>query len=83
MIKTGIMIDPHTEFKIQKKGKYDNKRIDELYVKFEGELIPAAYVYPLENEVAVLDALNRLKVAKKAFEDVQAEIFYKVLPKLR
>lgn len=83
MIKSGILIDPHTNFNIVKRGNYDDKRVEELYVKFEKELIPAAYVYPIENEVAIQQALDKLKQAKAAFEAIQAEVFYKILPKLR
>ena len=83
MIRQGIIIDPHTKFEIIKECNYDDIRIDGMYVKANGELLPAAYVYPIENRDKVLEALNSLKLAKKQFDDLQANIFYKVFPTLR
>ena len=77
------MIDPHTKFRIEKEGMYDDKRIDDMYVKFDGEIIPAAYIYPYENKEKILELLEELKTAKKIFDDIQNRIFYKDLSKLR
>lgn len=84
MIVKGILIDPHTHFKIERECSYDTQRIDGMYVKVDGkDLIPIAYIYPLEHKAAIEALLKELRDAKKAFEDVQSRIFYREFPKFR
>lgn len=47
------------------------------------DLIPAAYVYPLESEWELDLALGVLRKAREECLKVEAEVYYKILPKLR
>lgn len=80
----GILIDPHTNFCIEREVTYENTRIDNMYYKVDGkDLIPIAYLFPIERKQDVLDLLQALKDAKNAWEATQARIFYVEFPKLR
>lgn len=80
----GILIDPHTHYKIERECEYDNRIIDDMYVKVDGkDLIPSVYVYPIESKASIEKLLNELKAAKEAFNAVQSRIFYRELPKYR
>lgn len=63
---------------------YDkHKRVDEMYYKVGNDIIPAAYIFPIENRQPVQDQLNILKKAKLDYDNLVADIYYKVLPTLR
>ena len=80
--KQGILIDI-TKHIIHKTGWYDDTRIEGMYVKFDGEIMPAVYVFPIENQTKVQELLNQLAAAKKEYDDFVADVYYKQLPKLR
>lgn len=85
MIKKGILIDlSMSKYVIVREVTYDDKRVDDMYVKVDGkDLIPAAYIFPVENREKVQEQLNRMTAARKVFDDLQAEIYYKIFPTLR
>ncbi len=83
MIRKGFMIDT-LKFEYLRDCTYDDTRIEGMFVKVDGkDLIPAAYVYPIENKNKVLFNLEGLKASKKQHEDRIARVFYKELPNLR
>lgn len=83
MLRKGILIDV-SKAKIERKCTYDDKRVEDIYVKVDGkDLIPACYVYPLENEVQLQEALDILKQAREDCSKIEAEVYYKILPTLR
>lgn len=88
MIRKGIVIDCHTKFEIIGNCEYEDRKVDGMYYKIitgmsAGELIPAAYIYPVEHREAIFTLLCELKDAKKAFDDIQSRVFYKDFPKYR
>lgn len=83
MDTNGILIST-TEFRIIREVTYDkDKRVDGMYYKVGNDLIPAAYIFPIENREAVQSQLDTLKTLKKIYDDEVAKIYYKVFPKLR
>lgn len=83
MIKEGIIIDT-VKNRVERECTYDDKRVDDIYVKVDNkDLIPAAYVFPRKNREHVEIQLARIAKAKKEYEDIQSEVFYKAFPSLR
>lgn len=86
MIRKGFIINTSTH-NIDYECEYDDTRIDGMYVKclYNGrkEIIPAAYVFPIENKRAIEMLLIQLATAKKNYDDIVADVYYKQFPKLR
>lgn len=80
--KSGILVDVGN-FKIVREITYDDIKVDGMFHKVDGELLPAAYIFPIENKDKVIEQLERLKTKRKEWDDLTAEIYYKVFPKLR
>jgi len=83
MIRKGFVIDT-LKLQIDRSVEYDDKVFDGLYVrdvnlpsKEGGNILFAAFVFPEPCRVEVQQALDELKAAKKVFEDLQTEIYYK------
>ncbi len=84
MIRKGFTIDTLRLIIDRTDINYDDTVFDGMYVKDmdkpakEGaNILFAAFTFPVETFDAVQAALNELKAAKKVFEDLQAEIYYK------
>jgi hypothetical protein len=83
MLKKGIIIDT-MHIKIERECMYEDQRVDGMYFQVDSkDLIPCAYIFPIENREKVAEQLTILKAAKKTYEDIQANIYYKVFPTLR
>lgn len=83
MTRKGIIIDC-VRNTVVRECMYDDKRVEGIYVRVDGkDLIPAAYVYPLENREHVEIQLARIAKAKKEYDDITSEVFYKALPSFR
>lgn len=89
MIKKGFVIDTqrHT---IDREIEYDDTRVDGLWYREQGKsskeganLIPIAFVFPIEHKESVQILLGMLAHAKKAYDDAVAKIYYKEFPKYR
>lgn len=83
MIKKGIIIDT-LRLSIERECSYNDERIDGMYYKVDGkDLIPIAYIYPIKQREAVQVALDKMKLAKDAYNKAESELFYRILPSLR
>lgn len=86
MIRKGFIINVSTH-SISHECEYDDARVEGMYVKcsYDGrkEIIPAAYVFPIENKQAIEILLIQLEAAKKAYDDIVADVYYKQFPRLR
>lgn len=88
MIRKGIVIDTQKNEVIY-HCTYEIERVDGMYNKVfqpgktKPELIPAAYVFPSESELAVKALLTELRQAKKVYDDTVARIYYKEFPQWR
>lgn len=82
MIKQGFIIDAG-KFEFVRDCQYDDKLTKGMFVKVNGDLLPAAYVYPIENKQRVLDLMKACKDSKTAHDNLVADVFYKQLHKLR
>ena len=83
MIRKGFTIDT-LKLVIDKSVEYDDKVFDGLYVrdvhlpsKEGGNILFAAFTFPESCRSEIQQALDELKAAKKVFEDLQTEIYYK------
>jgi hypothetical protein len=86
MNRKGVIIDPGTL--TMNECEYVDKKIEGMYFSvtvgsYKSEIMPAAYVSPIENKEKVQECLDILKASKKAYDDKFAEIYYKVFPTLR
>lgn len=80
MIKSGFIIDTG-RFEIIRDCQYDDKRIEGMFYRVDDkDIIPIAYVYPIEHK-------NKLKLtakeAKIRYDKIINDIYYKELPKVR
>lgn len=82
MMKQGFVIDT-TRNVILKTGHYDTELVDGMFLKFDGELLPVAYVFPIEHKESIQELLNQLAKAKKEYDDTVARIYYKEFQKFR
>lgn len=83
MIRKGIIIDT-MKFTIVRECSYDDVLVEAMFYRVDGEdLIPAAYVYPLENKEELEILLADMREAKKSYDEQVAHFYYKVLPRLR
>lgn len=57
---------------------------DAMYVRAKGiGMIHIAYVYPLDKRDGVQAALDRVNNARKQASQIEAEVFFKILPEFR
>lgn len=89
MIRKGFVIDT-LKYEIVRDVEYDDKVFDDFYVREQGvsskegaNILFAAMTFPIECKSAVKLHLDNLKRAKKEFDDLQAQVFYKEFPRLR
>lgn len=83
MIRKGIIIDT-MKFTIVRECSYDDVLVEAMFYRVDGEdLIPAAYVYPLENKEELEVVLEAMRGIKKAYDEQVAHFYYKILPQLR
>jgi hypothetical protein len=82
MLRKGFIIDT-SKFTFERSCTYDDKRIDGMFYKVEGDLIPIAYIFPEHVKDEVMNILAELRSARKTYDDFVANMFYKILPKLR
>ena len=89
MIIRGFIINT-SKMEIEKDDiNYDDKRVEGMFVKVlnyygnKSEIVPAAYVFPMISRDAVVRQLEILKQAKKNYDDLVADVYYKVFPTLR
>jgi hypothetical protein len=84
VIRKGFTIDTQQLVIDRLNINYDDTVFDGLYVKDvdkpskEGaNILFAAFTFPMEAHDEIAAALRELRAAKKVFEDLQAEIYYK------
>jgi len=82
MIKSGFIINADKNT-IERDCQYDDKRIEGMFVKVDGQLLPAAYVFPIEHKAVVIELLNQIAASKKAHDALVADIYYKQFMKYR
>ncbi len=83
MIREGIILDM-SRYEIARECTYDDTIVEGMFVKVDGkDLIPAAYIYPRDKRELIQIQIDKLKAAKKVYDDIQADIFYKQLPAIR
>lgn len=80
--QAGILIDS-LKFTIVRDIVYDDTRVGGMYVKAEGELYPAAYIYPKSNQLEIENVLRDCREAKAHYDKIVAAAYYSLLPKLR
>lgn len=82
MIKQGFIINT-AKFCIEKTGYYDDTRIDGIFYKFDGDLIPSVYIFPIESQTKVAELLLQVQAAKQKYNSFVTDVVYKQFPKLR
>jgi hypothetical protein len=82
MIRKGFLIDT-MKFTVIRDCEYDVKLVEGLFYKVDGQLIPSAYVFPIENKEGLEIILADARRMKKQYDDYVANLYYKVLPRFR
>lgn len=77
-----VRIDP-TKFTVEEIDIESFEIVEGLYIRTSSGLSPAAYYFPVEKAGEVRAAMSKLKAAHLEYEQIQAQVFYQELPKLR